>query len=99
MRMLSGAEHEHLMQVRDRFLSVLVEAMDERDRRPDWMAYEREVLTDAVNEVRRCEARSDRYGSLVTSEDVRKLEGSAEGATYAEKLAFYCARLALGYED
>jgi hypothetical protein len=92
----------HLMDTRDEILNALLLAMVERPDRQEttpsgelgWVVFERETLRDAVNK--------HRTGSRgpVTLTDIEALESQAAGhVDYAEKLAYSCARLALGYEE
>ncbi len=55
-----------------------------------WVAYERDAMLAAVNAVRKA-----RRVPLVGLKDIETLERRAFGADYTEKMALYCAELAL----
>jgi hypothetical protein len=93
----------HLMDTRDEIRNALLVAMMERPDRQDttasgelgWVVFERETLRDAVNQ-----RRVGRGLEPATAQDIEALESQAAGhVDYADKLAYYCARLALGYEE
>ncbi|KOX10169.1 hypothetical protein [Nocardiopsis sp. NRRL B-16309] len=78
--------------MRDRLLRVLHDAMEERPNRTDWIEYERDQMTAAVNH-----ARFTRGLQAATADDIRTIEDTAVGhSDYAAKLALRCAELALG---
>jgi hypothetical protein len=96
-----------LQQWSDRFLAVLSEAQKERPQRdalterPDglpeleWVAYERGVMHEEVNRVRR-----ERGLDPVPLAAVERAEGLAVGhVDYSRKFALNCALLALGVTD
>lgn len=93
----------HLMETRDEIRNLLLLAMLQRSDRQDttgsgelgWVMFERETLRDAVNQ-----RRVGRGLEAATAQDIKALESRAAGhVDYADKLAYYCARLALGYEE
>lgn len=70
-------------------LRVLETAQAERGRDLSWIVYERRMMWQAVNRLRR-----DRGKSALTLEDIERVEKSAVGhADYTNKFAFYCAAL------
>lgn len=93
----------------DKFLQVFQEAAKERPKREGfvptpkgcyqkeesgWVAYERQVMFEAVNLERRV-----RGLPQVTLQQVIRVENQACGhVDYAHKYALYCAELALGYD-
>lgn len=87
-----------LPQLRHRMLEYLREAQAYRPKlnRPgpggelQWIAYERAAMLAAVNAVR-----DARQAPQVTTKDIETLERRALGSDYTEKLALYCAELAL----
>lgn len=102
-RTLTAVEHDDLMQIRDRLLTSLTNAMQQRPRRqetaesgePGWMVYERYVMTVAVSVERA-------HRGLPTGtvpQQVRDWEDHAAGhIDYAAKFAYYCARIAYGLD-
>jgi hypothetical protein len=89
--------------LRDRFRAVLAKAMEQRDKRPDfvdtmdgpeleWVLYERVVMLDEVNRMR-----AERGYPKVDSYLVLRAERMACGhVDYHSKFALYCAEIVLG---
>jgi hypothetical protein len=86
----------------ERFRKILIAAQEERHLRGDlvkhpdgseecgWAAFEREVMHSTVNQ-----ARTESGLSEIPVENVRRVEGLAEGhSDYTSKFALYCAELA-----
>lgn len=96
---------EERRQLRDRFRAVLLAAHVHRDERPgivqtptgpecEWAEYERGLLLAAVNA-----ERSRRNLTPATIEQVRHADYQASGhVDYADKVALYCAEIAMGIE-
>jgi hypothetical protein len=87
-----------LIELRDRFLTILGEAQKHRDEltqwvegSPAWVLYERTRMLEAVNAVRLARGKP-----FVTEEDVLRVENQAFGhVDYSRKFSLYCAKLAL----
>lgn len=80
-----------LLNMKAELLETLQKAAKQRSKRNDWIEYEQQQMTDAVNRLR---ARAAKLP--VTQEAVAKVEQLAVGhSDYAEKFALYCAELVL----
>lgn len=92
-------------QLRDRFRNVLLAAAKDRNKRDgivqtstgpecEWAEYERGQLLSAVNA-----ERARRSLPAATIEQVRSADYQASGHyDYADKVALYCAEIAMGVE-
>jgi hypothetical protein len=99
------AKRHMLFNLRDRFRDVLIEAAKHRNERDgivqtrtgpecEWAEYERSQLLAAVNA-----ERSKRRMPLATVEEIRHADYQASGHfDYADKVALYCAEIAMGIE-
>ena len=72
--------------------TALIQEARRRNKNPNWIETERQVMLKIVNEERR-----KRRRPLLTLEDIERVERTAEGhVDYAHKFALYCAELAEG---